>query len=293
MIKILAIGTHIELKTIQRRLAVRHSVELTVARYSDIEIFLEQGSAQIKCKNKDIGEYDFVWLNSSWATRALAYSLAIYFQAKHIAYTRVEMEKSKLVDFMELALHNVEIPKTYFATTRTLEKRLKHLVRFLHYPFIIKTTRGSLGKGVYLIKDEAHFHLQKQQLWNSQQYICQEYIPNDFDYRIIVADHTTIVSSEQRIRVSDSFRNNAHLGAKEIFLDIDTIPKPVSQIALRSAKALGLNWTGVDIVTSKETGKSYVLELNRTPGLNKDTSETQAAYDFILDLLQIKNPDKK
>lgn len=56
-------------------------------------------------------------------------------------------------------------------------------------------------------------------------------------------------------------------------------------VSLGSARALQLNWAGIDIVKSKADNKYYVLEANRRPGLTLESSEVRAAYTHILSLL--------
>ncbi|KKQ04327.1 MAG: hypothetical protein US14_C0015G0012, partial [candidate division WS6 bacterium GW2011_WS6_36_26] len=59
----------------------------------------------------------------------------------------------------------------------------------------------------------------------------------------------------------------------------------VIDIAIRSAKALKLKWAGVDVVTDKDTGHNYILEVNRRPGLTEKSTEISAAYKYIKGLV--------
>ncbi len=45
-----------------------------------------------------------------------------------------------------------------------------------------------------------------------------------------------------------------------------------------------MNWAGVDIVTDKDTGRNYVLEVNRRPALTAESTEILAAYKYIMEL---------
>ena len=101
---------------------------------------------------------------------------------------------------------------------------------------------------------------------------------------LIIVGNNRVLSGEKRIRQNDEFRNNAYLGAKEVFLKISEIPIQVQELALKATKALDANWAGLDIVTDKETGKSYVLEVNRRPGLTEGSSEITACEQFITDI---------
>jgi len=284
MYKFLALGAHSELRSITKVLEKKHDTSLMVAQYRDLEIIIRDGQSEILCKGEDICSFDFVWLKSSWLTRSVAHTVSIHLDKYKVPYTPIEKERSKLVDNIVLMHEGVSIPETYFTPVSSMRKNLSKIEEVCGYPFIIKIARGSLGKGIFLINNEADFKETLPKLKKKRSYICQRFIPNDFDYRIIVA-RDKILSGEKRIRQGDEFRNNAYLGAKEEFLALDAIPAKIKDLAIRAAQKVGLEWTGIDILTSSETGKSYVLELNRRPGLTADSSEISAAFEHIVNLL--------
>lgn len=286
-VKLIAIGAHKELREVKSKLKKYYKVDLTTVAYSDIEIFIESGKTKLLCKGEKIENTDFVWIKPNWATRDLVSTVATYLERKKIPHTDVEQQKSKLTDILHLAFEGLSVPKTYYCRTNRLVKNIKKIERFCGYPFIIKIIRGSLGKGLFYIEDKASFLEQIDRLGSQKNYICQPFIPNTFDYRIIVAN-LEVVSGEKRIRKEGEFRNNAHLGAEEIFLDLDDIPSDIRKLSIKAAKTLNLDWTGIDIVTSTENKKHYILELNRRPGLTSGSSETNAAYEYIIHLLADK-----
>lgn len=286
-VKLLAIGAHRALKEVKSKLKKYYEVDLTTVAYSDVEIFIESGKTKILCKGEKIEDTDFVWIKPNWDTRDLVSTVATYLKRKKIPHTEVEQEKSKLIDILHLAFEGLSVPKTYYCRTNKLVKNIKKIERFCGYPFIIKITKGSLGNGLFYIGDKASFLEQIVRLDSQKHYICQSFIPNEFDYRIIVAN-LDVVSGEKRIRKGGEFRNNAHLGAEEIFLDLEDIPSDIRELSIKAAKTVNLDWTGIDIVTSTENGKHYILELNRRPGLTSGSSETNAAYEYIIHLLTDK-----
>jgi len=111
-------------------------------------------------------------------------------------------------------------------------------------------------------------------------YIFQEFISNDFDYRVVVANNKA-TSVCKRTRVEDKYRNNVALGATEEFVNVKDTPQGVIDIAVGASRALKLNWAGVDVVTDNNTNKNYVLEVNRRPGLTEKSSEIVALYTYI------------
>jgi len=288
MIKILALGAHPELRALKTQLK-KQGIDLLTSTFSRVKIEIIKNEVEIYVKNKNIREFDFVWINSGWRNRQLANAITVNLKCNKIAHTKSEEEKSKLVDNVSLASHGINIPNTFYTVTHKLNVNIRNIERVCRYPVIIKVTRGSLGKDIYLAKNRVELkNILNNDLKKSKQYICQEFIPNSYDYRIIVSDQKTILSSEKRIRKGDEFRNNAYLGAEEIFLKPSTLDRKLARISINSTRALKLDWTGIDIVKSEKDGNYYILELNRRPGLTEESSEITAAYDYILSMLAKK-----
>lgn len=285
MLKILVIGAHPALNSIKLELE-KKDIHLTTVFYSNIRIEIVNNKVEIFVTNEKIDNYDFVWINSSWSNRQLADAICVYLLYKKIPFTEVEGEKSKLVDNIHLALNGVRIPNTIYCKTKKYHKNTHHIERVCKYPIIIKTTRGSLGSDIYLATNRQELmSIINNELKKTKNYICQEFIPNLYDFRIIVSAQKCILSAEKRIRSENEFRNNAHLGAREEFIDAKKLCNELSDISIKAAKALNINWAGVDIVQSTYDNKYYILELNRRPGLTLGSSEITAAFDHILSLL--------
>jgi glutathione synthase/RimK-type ligase-like ATP-grasp enzyme len=287
-VKLLALAAHSALKEAKTKLAKHYEVELTTAQFNDIEMVIKPNNISILCNNIPLEKYNFVWVKSSWVTRAIAYTITCYLNSKNIPHTNVEREKSKLVDTFTLADKDIRVPTTYFCVNSKIDENKDKIIKICGLPLIIKVTRGSLGKGVFLIKSREDFDTVQKKLRKKKHYICQSFIPNDFDYRVIIGNDK-ILSVDKRIPQNGEYRNNAYLGAKEVFIGINETPEDIKSLAIESAKALNLKWTGIDIITSNKTGKSYVLELNRRPGLTPNSSETQAAFTYITSLLEKEN----
>lgn len=279
------------MRILDNQLQNDHDHELTVASFGDLEFFIKNKSTYISLHGKDITDFDFVWIHSSWSPRSVAYAVSLYLKQKNVLHTPVEHEGSKLVDMLTLCMENISIPRTYFSTTPRIEERLASIVDFCSYPFIMKSTRGTCGKDIFLIRDEADFEAAIPELDKKVQYICQKFIPNTFDYRVIIGKGE-MLSAEKRTRQPGEYRNNAFLGADEHFLDFTDVPKNVNKIAKDSSASLGLDWAGVDIVTSTKTGKNFVLELNRRPALTEGSSEVTAAFSHIVSLLNAEKVGK-
>jgi glutathione synthase/RimK-type ligase-like ATP-grasp enzyme len=284
---ILAIGLNISVEEtilIQKKIK-KKNVTLDVASIKDLFLEIVDGKTKVLISDKNFEDYDYVWIQSGWNTTHMAYLLHLYLKSKKIPHNKTNIHNTKLSDILSLSLKGVFVPNTFFHNGLQIDDgNILKIEKICKFPCIYKTLLGSLGAQVYLIEKKSDIEGTIRENGRYNRYIFQEYISNDFDYRVVVANGKPI-SVCKRTRVDDGYRNNVALGAKEEFFKIEEVSKSVLDIAIESAKALKLNWAGVDVVTDKNTGKDYVLEVNRRPGLTENSSEMVAAYKYILNLV--------
>ena len=286
---ILAIGINVnvdEKKKIQKKLNSKN-ILLDFASIKDLFLKIVDGEIFAKVLNKDFKDYDYVWIQSGWNTTHMAYLLHLYFKSKKIKHNKTNIHNTKLSDLLFLSLNGVRVPNTFFHNGLQINSEIiLEIERVCKLPCIYKTLLGSCGDKVHLIEKKEDIGRTIKENGRFNRYIFQEYISNDFDYRVVVSNGEPI-SVCRRIRTTDEYRNNVALGAKEEFLGINEVPKSVLDIAIQSAKALKLRWAGVDVLTDKNTNKNYVLEVNRRPGLTENSSEVLAAYEYVLKLASV------
>lgn len=284
---VLAIGINTpaeEKILIQEKLKLK-DITLDTASIKDIVFEIVNGKISVNIKKTNLKQYDYVWIQSGWNTTHMAYLLHLYLKAQNIPHNKTNIHTTKLSDIFRLASQGVLVPNTYFHNGLIVkEENIKEIIKVCKLPCIYKTSLGSLGCNVFLIDNEKDIEKTIKENGKYNRYIFQEYVPNDFDYRVVIANGKP-TSICKRTRVTDKYRNNVALGASEDFIKVKNVPNDVLDIAIQSAKALKLNWAGVDVVTDKDTGINYILEVNRRPGLTEQSSETNAAYKFIKGLV--------
>lgn len=167
------------------------------------------------------------------------------------------------------------------------------------FPLVLKMLSGSHGIGVSIIDSQESLKSVLQTMWKINkglEVMIQEKIDADYDLRIHVltkkfnspspSDNDSILlGAMQRNKVDKDFRTNYSLGGT---VEKVKITPEQEKIAIDSARAIGCNWCGVDIIVDKKTGKNYVLEVNSSPGtqgLKKATGINVITdiIDFILD----------
>ncbi|MCR5586912.1 MAG: RimK family alpha-L-glutamate ligase [Lachnospiraceae bacterium] len=141
----------------------------------------------------------------------------------------------------------VILPMTYENIGYTDYDFLDSILKEFSFPFVMKECFGSFGSQVYLVnnKDEVLSTIKKTK---SRPVICQEFIENSRgrDVRIqIVGDR--VVASMYRNNEKGDFRSNVTNGGTA------TPYEPCDEeikLALNAARALGLDFAGVDLMFS-------------------------------------------
>ena len=178
-----------------------------------------------------------------------------------------------------VALHDIPVPKTFCCLASAFEIHYDALVSFLGKPFLAKDVFSDEGEGVFLIKNkEDLFKLNRFSF-----YACQEFLENSFDYRVVVIEERAVTLAK-RIREKNEFRNNAHLGAKKVFLNLQKADPRIKKYAEKVASFFAIDVAGVDLLPSK--GGLYFLEINHCPSfIPLKSIETKQFSVFVKKLL--------
>ena len=162
----------------------------------------------------------------------------------------IENCDDKVLTYLALAKANIPTPATYpaplcYKPGSTVPKAaLYRIATELSFPIIVKESFGSLGKGVYLAKDEEELETLANRLID-RPHLFQKFVSTSYgkDVRVIVIGGEVVGGM---IRQSENdFRSNVAAGGR----------------ALKAHKALGLDYSGVDILFG-ENGKPIVCEVN-------------------------------
>ncbi len=174
----------------------------------------------------------------------------------------IGLARNKFAALQALAEQGVRVPYTYFVSNvKTFRKAVKILGG---YPVVIKTPQSRQGTGVALVDSQRtgefffeHFPAETTGM------LVQEYLPPDHrhDIRAFVIGGRVVAAIVLRPRKGD-FRANLHLRGSGAPVKLD---KKMSALAVRTAEAMTLEISGVDIIV-QEGGSAKVLEANYSPG---------------------------
>jgi len=264
-------------------------IKLTKGSFHNLEFIFQGKVVKVLHNGIDLVSFSFVWLSSSWASRDLAYAVSLYLDKTKTFSTYVEKSTSKITDQIIYVLGGIQTPNTLFLGKKNIEKNLKQIKEICGYPLIIKDIKGTFGIDSKYIATENDLLKNLDKLPNHKRYLFQQYIPNQYDWGILVANGV-VVSGEKSYPQNGEFRNNVCNGAKEVFVDVAEIPAHIKEMAIKASRLLGLSWSRSDIVIDKNTNEAYLMEVNRSPRITPKTSEVEGAYKFLS--LQIENSSK-
>lgn len=180
------------------------------------------------------------------------------------SYKSVVRAKNKLRTLQLLTKKHIPVPKTIIVGRfEYLDTAIKKVGGF---PIILKTPFGSFGKGVAIVESKRALHSAFDLLLTSPEFsylLIQEYVKEakGKDIRVFIIGGK-ILTSMERVAARGDFRSNIALGGAG---KVAKLTKEEEKIALAAAKAVKLNFAGVDILRSKKG--PVVMEVNCNPGL--------------------------
>jgi ribosomal protein S6--L-glutamate ligase len=170
--------------------------------------------------------------------------------------------RDKLRAHQLLAAQGIDMPVTVFGDNPDDTQDLLSMLG--PPPHVVKLNEGTQGAGVILTeKASASRGVVEALRGLYANFIVQEFIgeAEGADLRCFVVGDR-VVASMRRQAAEGDFRSNLHLGGTAVVAD--ATPQE-QEVAVRSARALGLAVAGVDLIRSNRG--PLVLEVNSTPGL--------------------------
>ena len=170
--------------------------------------------------------------------------------------------RDKLRAHQMLAAKGIDMPVTVFGDNPDDTHDLLSMLG--PPPHVIKLNEGTQGRGVILTeKSSASRGIVEALRGLYANFLVQEFIAEaeGADLRCFVVGDQ-VVATMRRQAAEGDFRSNLHAGGTA---QLTTASRAEQQVAVRSAKALGLGVAGVDLIRSARG--PLVLEVNSTPGL--------------------------
>jgi len=251
-----------------KEVALLRGHEVRVVKYRECYASIERNNPTVSYRGEDLSGYDAVIPRI--ASHMTRYGTAIVRQLEmQGAYTvsssiAINRSRDKLRSMQLLAKAGVGIPKTVFSRNSADIDDL--LDKLGGTPVIIKLARGTHGNGVVLAESKKAAKSVLQAFYLSDEdgtnVLLQEFIKESAgtDIRAFVVGGR-VVASMKRQSLDDDFRSNLHKGGEGTTVKLTDEER---KMAIKAAKAMGLNVAGVDLMRS-ERGP-LILEVNASPG---------------------------
>ncbi|MBY5959889.1 RimK family alpha-L-glutamate ligase [Membranicola marinus] len=248
------------------RACLRKGHEVEIIDHMSIDLLICEGKLQIKSNGLPIGHIDAIIPRIGSSVTSLGTSVIRQFEMMGVfsatssdALTR---SRDKLSCLQYLASQHISIPDTM--VMNYLQFNEHFFKAHMKLPVIVKLLDSTHGLGVMIANSSKSTETILETLYHlKQKALLQQFIRESAgsDIRVLVVDGR-IVAAMQRQGVEGEFRSNLHRGGTARMIRLT--PQEQS-IALRACEVLGLGIAGVDILRGND--KSYVLEVNASPGL--------------------------
>jgi ribosomal protein S6--L-glutamate ligase len=235
----------------------------------DVEVKLGEDGG-VYHKDKPFEQYDCVYAKGSFRYANLLAGITTLLHGKcymPIGAQAFNIVHHKLFTHLELQKRGIPMPRTYIMPTI---ESAKLMLKSVNYPVVMKFPEGTQGKGVMFADSYSSASSMLDALGALKQpFIIQEYIDTgDTDIRALVVGEQ-VVAGMMRVASGSEKRANIHAGGEGKPYELD---RQERKIALDTAKALGTNICGVDMLRGPRG--PLVLEANISPGLQGITAAT-------------------
>ena len=232
----------------------KHNVSLTIKRAQDIS--LEVGKPV-----NDKPDFAIFWDKDIYLAERLEENGIKLFNSSRA----VNLCDNKALMYQELAKHNVRIPRTFIAP-KTFEglnykdcSFVDTVIKEVGWPIVIKEVYGSFGEQVYLAnnKEEANVIINRI---GYKDFLMQEFIASSKgrDIRINIVGDQAIASMLRENK--EDFRSNISSGGTGAKYEPS---QEYIALAVKAAKALGLDFAGVDVMFGEDG--PIICEVNSNP----------------------------
>jgi glutathione synthase/RimK-type ligase-like ATP-grasp enzyme len=237
-----------------------------------------------------LSSFDALFLRQSTEVNNEAYTFARKAQQEAIAiidYPDAILKCCNKV-YMAEALNNANIctPKTIIVHANNRNS----VVKQIGLPCVLKAPDSTFSFGVKKAKTQQEYNaLVTEMLKESDLIIAQEFCPSDYDWRIGIIDNKPFYACKYYMAKGHwqiynwNTKNKKEQDGEADCIPIEDVPADIIDIALKSAKLMGLGLYGIDIKVVDD--KLMVIEINDNPNIDfgvEDVHYGDLVYTEIL-----------
>lgn len=259
---------------------------------NDLHIFVNNNKLSIteSLTGRDIASFDAVYFELWYKAQQKALAAARYLDRRGVPYFNKEVATlvplTKVGEIATLADNDIPLPTTFISSRREIKRVFKRNGP-IQYPLIVKADDGYGGKNNYLVKN----YDQLVEILDDNkdlQFVIQEFIPNDCDYRcLVMGGKIVFVLKRSRDQKRSTHLNNTSAGAVGEEVSLGTLSINAQTAVLKAADVLNRSqFAGVDLMINSQTGEPYILEVNQTPQIEIG-AEVDKKMTALLDYIEV------
>lgn len=236
-------------------------IDLQLVYPRDFAVSVHSGTAAILFKGDILKEFTHFLISLIVIEHydSYAFKILTFLESKLTipnTVTAVRNANDKVASYDLLAQHHISIPKTILISP---EQTYTTIESHLTPPFVVKPNYGLKGEAVELIHSDTEWQTYFAEKKGT--FVAQEYIQESHgtDLRIIVMGNE-IVGAMKRSSAGELTSNIATGGSA---VTVEVSPE-LQQLALQSARAVGLGFGSIDFLYGKNG--PVVCEVNANPG---------------------------
>jgi len=238
----------------------RKGVEVKLEHFTELKLETKEKGVSLKAGDIDVKEFDLVYVRSVGQYHEEMTLLADYCKTNKVKLLETALQHGnvdrdhKSYEALKLLGAGLGYPKSFFSSAK---QTLKYLETNKKWPVVIKDTGGRRGRGVYKVGslELAEKIFQGRVRRN---YVVQDYIKNDGEYRVWVIGGKYIGAMHRPVR-EGQYELVGIMGKSTPV----KLGRQMRELAINAAAALEIDVAGIDMVKDVETGCGYVLEVNR------------------------------
>lgn len=267
----------------------KNKFKVELHTFAEIFFQIKTGDVKIKISSFDISKYKLIYIRRAGKYVRSIGAIVKYLDFKKVkfidpAYREIGMSLDKASSALRLAIKRIPVPYTIFCYRESVITNKEKIVKELGFPIIAKAIFSEQNRDIYILKNSNDFD--KLIKKTKKDFIFQKFIDIEKEYRFLILGEKVCVLEQKIKRNYENLKvEYQDLTGPSIFLDLYCATRDANRIALRSAKILGLDISGVDLAIEKTTKKIFIIEVNKGPGIepNARTSpELKAFSDYLL-----------
>lgn len=269
---------------------LKEDAEVLLKEFPEFVYEMSEEGVSITIDSIDLKNIDMVYFRRVGNYLPFAGAVCRYLESNNIKFIDQSLKKGglfedKLTSLINLSLEKLPVIHSVFVHKQESLKSMDLIIQKIGFPIIVKGIYSHRMEEVYLIKSKDE--LEKLLKDNpEQEFLFQKYVDNNEEYRLLVLGEKVAVAQRKVERFIKGNRMTINEQAKELFVNIDSVPEEMKKLAVDSAKILEDQIVGADIVWDKKANKFWIIEINRCPGILTNTElspELKAFGEFFKD----------